>query len=550
MAPAVRRGVREPPASPRDLGSGPRGARPPGAAGIAEHDPHRRPRRLRDVPDRRPAQVQDRAGAGVVESAARSAWPEPTRVDSALPRPLRHLPRPEALERGRRLGRPLERPPVPAPLEHDQVAAHAGGEALAEARRHVGVVLRPEDERRTGHLLDVRLPLGADANRGAVEPEDGVLHGRVDVLRRLARRLGWHAGGGEPLRHRVGRERLHDLLAEAGRLPLLRDVVPDVLGVGRAVAARPGADEVGPERDQPLHQERAPVVADEIDGRADALDLAREPVDVRLLARGEARRQGASEARQRRRDDVGAPETGADRRPETVRVGDTVDEEGRHDGDHPIVSTTRNRAFPLTMRANASLARASGNVSTMARIPVAAAKRSVSSESFACPPGQAKIDCRRESSGSVETRSGSATAATSRSCPATPSPPITSSTAAALGAVARITRAPPIAASACPAEPFAESTYSSAPSCVASGRLSSPRAMATVRKPMRWANCTARCPRPPSPCTATRSPGRAGEWRSALKVVMPAQRSGAASMSPSVSGMRASASARANMYSP
>src|SRR6266436_4738920 len=76
---------------------------------------------------------------------------------------------------------------------------------------------------------------------------------------------------------------------------------------------------------------RAPVVADEIDGRADALDLAREPVDVRLLARGEARRQGASEARQRRRDDVGAPETGAERRPEAVRVGDTVDEEGRHE---------------------------------------------------------------------------------------------------------------------------------------------------------------------------------------------------------------------------
>src|SRR5256885_2086737 len=52
-----------------------RDTRPPGAAGIAEHGPHRRPRRLRDVPDRRPADVQDRAGAGVVESAPRSAWP-------------------------------------------------------------------------------------------------------------------------------------------------------------------------------------------------------------------------------------------------------------------------------------------------------------------------------------------------------------------------------------------------------------------------------------------------------------------------------------------
>ena len=186
----------------------------------------------------------------------------------------------------------------------------------------------------------------------------------------------------------------------------------------------------------------------------------------------------------------------------------------------------------------------------MGRMPVAAAKRSVSSESFAWPLGHPRIDCRSEMSGSAETASGSATAPRSRSCPATPSPRIASSIAAALGAVATITRAPPIAASACPAEPFAESTYSSAPSWVASGRLSSPRAMATVRKPMRWANCTARCPRPPSPCTATRSPGRAGELRSALKVVMPAQRSGAASTSPSVSGIRASASARATMYSP
>src|SRR5207249_10472873 len=114
--------------------------------------------------------------------------------------------------------------------------------------------------------------------------------------------------------------------------------------------------------------------------------------------------EGASGARQRGRDDAGAPETGAERRPEAVRVGDAVDEEGRHD-DHPIVSTTRNRAFPLTIRPNASLARASGNVSTMGRMPVAAAKRSVSSESFACPPGQARIDCRRESNGSEETRS-------------------------------------------------------------------------------------------------------------------------------------------------
>src|SRR5213083_2590270 len=36
----------------------------------------------------------------------------------------------------------------------------------------------------------------------------------------------------------------------------------------------------------------------------------------------------ASEARQRRGDDVGAPEAGAKRRPQAVRVGNAVDEEG------------------------------------------------------------------------------------------------------------------------------------------------------------------------------------------------------------------------------
>src|SRR6266478_4503972 len=63
------------------------------------------------------------------------------------------------------------------------------------------------------------------------------------------------------------------------------------------------------------------------------------------------------------------------------------------------------------------------DVIAVEHLPVAAANRSVSSESFAWPLGQPRIDCRRKSSGGAETRIGSATAAMSRSCPATPSPP-------------------------------------------------------------------------------------------------------------------------------
>ena len=52
-----------------------------------------------------------------------------------------------------------------------------------------------------------------------------------------------------------------------------------------------------------------------------------------------------------------------------------------------------------------------------------------------------------------------------------------------------------------------------------------------------------------SPCTATRSPGIAPLCRRALYVVTPAQSSGAASTSLRVSGIAASASTGATMYS-
>jgi hypothetical protein len=55
---------------------------------------------------------------------------------------------------------------------------------------------------------------------------------------------------------------------------------------------------------------------------------------------------------------------------------------------------------------------------------------------------------------------------------------------------------------------------------------------------------------PPDPWTTTRSLGSAPLWRSELNVVTPAHISGAASAGSSDSGMRATATAGASMYSP
>ena len=60
------------------------------------------------------------------------------------------------------------------------------------------------------------------------------------------------------------------------------------------------------------------------------------------------------------------------------------------------------------------------------------------------------------------------------------------------------------------------------PASIARLFLSPPRPIATVSNPNLLANWTPKCPSPPIPCIATRSPGRAPLLRSALNVVMPA----------------------------
>src|SRR5262245_24445882 len=239
---------------------------------------------------------------------------------------------PEPLERLRGLARPLVRPPVAAPVEQHELPAYALRHALREARRDVGIVVSPEDERGARDARDVVLPLRAHVHRRAVETKNAVLHHVVDVLGDDARVLRRDAARREAFRERVRRHHRHDGLADARRLPLLGQIVPDVLAVDGAVAAGPGADELGPQRDHPLHEERSPVVTHQVDRLTDALDLRRQPVDVRLLGGSEAGWHRTPEPRELRREDVASREVGAQLVPEPVGVGDAVHEDCGHAG--------------------------------------------------------------------------------------------------------------------------------------------------------------------------------------------------------------------------
>ena len=102
---------------------------------------------------------------------------------------------------------------------------------------------------------------------------------------------------GERVDERVADHRFHDLLAHLGRLPHLREVVPHVVAVDGARARGPRADEIGAQRHDALHEQRAPVVTDEVDRFADRLDLRDQPVDVRVLGRVETGRAPAPRIR-------------------------------------------------------------------------------------------------------------------------------------------------------------------------------------------------------------------------------------------------------------
>jgi hypothetical protein len=85
-------------------------------------------------------------------------------------------------------------------------------------------------------------------------------------------------------------------------------------------------------RDDTLHQVGAPVVTDEVDGRAQPFDLTDGEVDVGFLGRTEPRRAWTTEPGQRQRDRLPIGQAGADRVPEVLRVRDAVDEDHAHAG--------------------------------------------------------------------------------------------------------------------------------------------------------------------------------------------------------------------------
>src|SRR5581483_4768819 len=136
-----------------------------------------------------------------------------------------------------------------------------------------------------------------------------------------------------------------------------------------------------------------------------------------------------------------------------------------------VSSTARNRtAFDIIL-SKASGARASGKRSIIGRTPVSAANRIVSSESIALPDDQPRTLRVPWISCVGATGIGSKPAPTTISSPSRPRPSISGAIALPLGAVARMTRAPPSFRSAAAGSPARVSTYSWAPSFSASGRL-------------------------------------------------------------------------------
>ena len=130
----------------------------------------------------------------------------------------------------------------------------------------------------------------------------------------------------------VGQLLLHVPLALARRLPDLGQRVPGVVDVDRGAAAGDAGEQVGADRGDALDQQRAPVVADQVDAAAEPLQLLDDPIDVGLLGAGEAVGGGRGEAGQVGGDDLAL--VGAElldhAAPESRGVGVSVHEECGH----------------------------------------------------------------------------------------------------------------------------------------------------------------------------------------------------------------------------
>ena len=116
------------------------------------------------------------------------------------------------------------------------------------------------------------LPLGADGDRRAVQRQDAARHLRVERVRLHRREVRRCAAGDEPGLE-VGGGASRACPRRSARRPRA-SATPGPSGarctlVARPAAAREGADQVGPDRRDPLGEERAPVVGDEVDRLAE-----------------------------------------------------------------------------------------------------------------------------------------------------------------------------------------------------------------------------------------------------------------------------------------
>ena len=116
----------------------------------------------------------------------------------------------------------------------------------------------------------------------------------------------------------------------------------------------------------------------------------------------------------------------------------------------------------------------------MGRTPVISAKRSVSSESVGIPDAQPWMFFLPWMSWIGETSIGSNVAPTTTSVPLSPRPSISADMDFELGAVARITRAPPSFFNSSAEFSAALSMYTLAPSFLAKTLFSGPRPMAAT----------------------------------------------------------------------
>lgn len=171
---------------------------------------------------------------------------------------------------------------------HDGACVCGIAELVGEAMRQKRIVQAPDHQRWRGHAAQARLPLRADLDCGTVKCENACPHSGIEMPNRFVRRIFRHLCLDEFRRKFLEVEILHPLLALTWRLPDLGEIVPWVFWIDGPADAGPGSHQIGANRREAPCQQAAPVMANQVHGFADLLDLLDQPVEILLLGRGEA----------------------------------------------------------------------------------------------------------------------------------------------------------------------------------------------------------------------------------------------------------------------